>query len=126
MKTPARIAVLALLLAACRSEDAPIQEPTPITDLSTVFRYPESAWDAGREGRTVLMVHVTAAGDVDSSYVAESSGDAGLDSVASSGVRRARFAPARRGDERIDRWIRLPVDFSRDHEGLGMKPKEKP
>lgn len=116
------LAGAALLLAAC-GRGAPVQEPTPLTDLSTTFGYPVSLWDDGVSGQTVLMVHVTDVGQVDTAYVAKTSGYAAFDSSALAGIRSARFSPGRKGDRRIDMWIRLPVRFDRKGARLGQKPE---
>ncbi|MGH7130182.1 MAG: energy transducer TonB family protein, partial [Planctomycetaceae bacterium] len=104
---------LVLPLAGCGEAQA-IEEPTPLTDLSAAFGYPIELWDEGFEGQTTLMVHVTALGDVDSSYVSASSGHEAFDSAAMAGIQDVRFTPARRGPDRVPMWIRLPVRFSRD------------
>jgi TonB family protein len=114
-----------VLLGGCRT-DAPLQAPTPITELSTVFRYPLALWDQGAQGRTTLMVHVTDAGRVDTAYVAVPSGYAAFDSASLAGVRDVSFAPAQRGDRRVAAWVRLPVDFSLPRPGLGQKAERKP
>jgi TonB family protein len=100
------------LALACGS-DEPIEPPRPLTAESP-FEFPVSLWDEGIEGETLLMVHVTTLGEVDSTYVKVSSGYAEFDSAAVAGARELRFAPGRKGEKRIDRWVRLPVKFTRD------------
>lgn len=78
------------------------------------FAYPVELWDRGIEGESMLMVHVTERGAVDSAYVLTSSGFAEFDSAAVNGAHALQFTPARRGDERIAMWTRLPVRFSMD------------
>ncbi len=116
------LTLCAILLAACGGDDAAVREPVPLAEPSQVIRYPIAAWDARREGDTVLMVHVTEGGDVDSSYVAVPSGQPDLDSAASAGVRRLRFAPAQRGRAPIARWVRLPIRFHRGGGGDAAPP----
>lgn len=112
-----RISSLALLAltcaAACGREAAPIELPQPISETSP-FEFPVALWDQKVEGESVLLVHVTANGQVDSVYIHESSGHAAFDSAAVAGARALRFRPAYRGDERIAMWARLPVRFSRN------------
>lgn len=104
-----------VLLASCAKPAPPVQDPVPPDDLSDLMRYPADEWDHGKEGQSVIMVHVTETGDVDSSYVARTSGYPAFDSAAVVGVRGAHFTPGRRGEERVPMWVRIPVRFSRGH-----------
>lgn len=109
----ARITALALATAlalGCTPEQ-PLTEPEVMTAVSP-FEYPVALWDRGIEGETVLMVYVTEMGGVDSVYVHESSGHAAFDDAALVGANKLRFKPARRGEERVARWARLPVRFN--------------
>ena len=96
-------------VTACE-RDEPVTDPETLT-LDSPFRYPIELWDEGVEGETVVMVHVTDTGGVDSVYVQRTSGHAAFDSAAVEGARQLRFAPGRRGDRRISMWARLPVRF---------------
>ncbi|HEX7091015.1 MAG TPA: energy transducer TonB [Longimicrobiales bacterium] len=110
-----RIATLLFLLsplAAGCAGDEPIQRPSPLFTGSP-FEYPVELWDQGIEGETVLLIHITAMGDVDSVTVHRSSGYRQFDSAAVAGARGLRFTPGRRGDKRIRMWARLPVRFTR-------------
>ena len=102
-------------LAACGG-DEPVTDPEPIS-VESPFRYPIEEWDADVEGEVVVMVHVTAVGDVDSVYVLESSGQPAFDSAAVAGARALDFAPGRRGDRRIEMWAKLPVRFRKPEPG---------
>lgn len=102
----------AALLAAC-GDAAPADPPEPLFG-SAEIEFPVELWDQEREGETLLMVLVNAMGGVDSVYVAESSGHAAFDSAAVAGARELRFAPARKGERRVEMWARLPVRFARD------------
>lgn len=75
------------------------------------FGYPDAAWESGRSGTVVLRIHIDRSGEVDSSYVKESSGAAALDSAARTDARRLRFRPARQGEEPVDVWATLPVRY---------------
>ena len=99
-------------MGGCQEQPVPVTEPEVIT-LESPFAYPVELWDAGAEGETLVMVHVTETGAVDSVYVLESSGHAAFDSAAVDGARTLDFAPGRRGDRRIAMWARLPVRFQR-------------
>lgn len=109
---PAFAAAAAFGLVAACGGDEPVTDPRPIS-VESPFRYPIDEWDGDVEGEVVVMVHVTAVGDVDSVYVLESSGQPALDSAALAGTRELDFAPGRRGDERIDMWAKLPVRFTK-------------
>lgn len=101
-----------VLLGGC-GPGAPTTEPAPIS-ADSPFRYPIQLWDKGLEGQTVLMVHVTDMGAVDTAYVQQSSGQSAFDSAALAGVGHLLFSPARKGkdQERVATWVRLPVRFS--------------
>ncbi|MGH7483006.1 MAG: energy transducer TonB family protein [Longimicrobiales bacterium] len=113
-------ALAAVVAAAGCGEEPAIEEPTPMTDLRAAFGYPVELWDAGLEGQTILMVHIDALGQVDSSFVATSSGHAAFDSAALVGIVDVQFMPARQGGERIPIWIRLPVRFNQE------RPSDRP
>ncbi|MGH7477915.1 MAG: energy transducer TonB family protein, partial [Longimicrobiales bacterium] len=108
MRNLLRAALTAVALLACGEADA-VQHPTPLRDLSASLLYPIGLWDQGVDGQTIVMVHVTDMGAVDSTYVANSSGFRAFDSVAAAGLKQARFVPARRGERRIAMWVRVPV-----------------
>ena len=101
----------ALLLGGCVGEGAVVR-PRVLESGETVA-YPISLWDAGIEGATTLRVRVTREGTVDSIEVTETSGHAGLDSAAVSGVRTLRFEPGRLGPRPTRMWATLPILFSR-------------
>lgn len=102
----------ALTLAACNG-DEPLELPAPI-EQSSPFVYPEDLWDQGVEGQAIVMVHVSERGTVDSVYVRSTSGYESMDSAAVQGARTMRFRPARRGEDNVDAWVRLPVRFSKN------------
>ena len=103
--------MVGLVLLGCGGEAEPVTEPEAISTTSP-FEYPIELWDGRLEGETVVMVYVLATGAVDSVYVLETSGHAAFDSAAVRGAKKLRFAPGRRGEDRIDMWARLPVRFS--------------
>lgn len=105
------LAALMPLLAACAAEE-PVEWPAVITDESPV-EYPVELWDLGIEGESLILVRVDALGAVDSTLVAESSGYAEFDSAAIAGARELRFRPGRKGDKRVEMWVRLPVKFTK-------------
>ncbi len=116
MKTLIGVAVVVIIVGGAAvawmagEGDIVHSDPAPLSTESP-FRYPIELWDRGVEGETTLMVHVTARGVVDTAYVLVSSGEPVLDSAAIAGSRDLRFAPARRGENRVAMWARLPVRF---------------
>ncbi|MDN7870111.1 TonB family protein, partial [Burkholderia multivorans] len=94
---------------------APVRETAPIGDAAYLRNpapdYPAFAQDQGWEGRVVLRVHVLANGSPDSVEVKTSSGRRVLDNAALAAVRRWTFVPAKRGDEAVDGWVNVPIDF---------------
>ena len=95
-------------LAGC-GEVEPETPPRQIT--GSPFHYPEELWDAGVEGETVLEIHVSALGTVDSATVETSSGFPAFDSAAINGAPDLRFEPARRGEDSVAVTVLLPVQF---------------
>ncbi|CAG9241156.1 TonB_C domain-containing protein [Burkholderia diffusa] len=73
--------------------------------------YPDVAQRRGWEGTTFLNVHVLANGRPDQVRLSASSGHDALDDAAVAAVMDWRFAPAKRGTESIDGWVRVPVVF---------------
>lgn len=110
-------ALVALPLAGCLS-DEPIQQPTPLFETAPV-EFPAELWDRGVEGETILMIHITPMGTVDSAYVWQSSGHPAFDSAALAGASQLRFTPGRRGEKRVEVWAKLPVRFDRDGASAG-------
>jgi TonB family protein len=105
-----RAGLLLLVLSAACGPGAPVELPQPLAGPSPVV-YPVGLWDLGMEGETIVMLHVTEAGTVDSVYVREPSGFAEFDSAATQGARLMRFTPGREGNRRKAMWTRLPVRF---------------
>ena len=98
----------ASLLLAC-AEPAPEVPPRQIS--SSPFHYPEELWDAGVEGETILELHLSDTGAVDSANVETTSGYPAFDSAAVAGADDLEFEPARRGDETVAVRVLLPVQF---------------
>lgn len=73
--------------------------------------YPTISRRRGEEGRVVLKVLVSSNGRPDVVEVAESSGHPRLDEAARKAVHAWRFVPARRGEEAVDSWLRVPIVF---------------
>jgi TonB family protein len=110
---------LAVVATACAEPEPPTDPPTPMPGASP-FVYPVELWDQHVEGETMLMVHVTELGQVDSAYVLESSGFDAFDAAAVDGSRRLQFSAGRRGDRRVAMWTKVPVRFSIDTTAAGQ------
>lgn len=73
--------------------------------------YPESARREGHQGRVLLRVLVDDQGRAKSVEINNSSGSAVLDHAAAETLRRWRFHPARYGDQPVESWLRIPIEF---------------
>ena len=88
--------------------------PFHVPELDTEplpFEYPPDAWEEGVGGETILKIHITSHGGVDSVRVERSSGHSGLDSAAIAGAQQLRYRPARRGEDPVAVWGYLPVRY---------------
>lgn len=74
--------------------------------------YPEIAQQNNWEGRVVVKAYINADGSVGEVQVAKSSGHSELDEAALAAVKRTKFEPAKRGDEVVAAWVRVPVTFA--------------
>jgi periplasmic protein TonB len=73
--------------------------------------YPESARREGREGRVLLRVLVDDQGRSKRVEINSSSGSDVLDRAAAEAIRRWLFYPARYGDQPVESWLRIPIQF---------------
>ena len=115
------ITALAAIFTGC-GDRAPDTPPRQLS--SSPFHYPEELWDAGVEGETMLELHVSRDGAVDSAKVHETSGHEEFDSAAVRGVAGLRFEPARRGDDSVAVTVLLPVQFHLPDDSLGGPPRD--
>lgn len=81
----------------------PSQTPRPI--------YPESARREGREGSVLLRVLIDDQGRSKEVEVNRSSGSDALDRAAAEAIKRWRFHPARHGENSVESWVRIPIEF---------------
>jgi TonB family protein len=115
IRLPLAVILAAATAAACEGELQATEEPPALIPNGTPFEYPAGElWDAQAEGETMLLVHVTERGDVDSVTIDVSSGIAEFDSAAVRGAWQLRFSPARQADMRVPAWTRVPVRFRVD------------
>ncbi len=83
-----------------------LQNPSP--------DYPALSRRLREEGRLVLRVRVGVDGRAEDIEVRTSTGYPRLDQAGLQTVRRWRFAPARRGAEKVPAWVLVPISFSLD------------
>jgi protein TonB len=91
-------------------ESGPLVPPRRIP-AAVEAPYPARARSQGIEGRVLLRLHVSAAGDVVDAVVARSSGHRILDDAAVKSARALRFEPARRDGAAVACWVAHAVDF---------------
>jgi len=91
--------------------DKPITYALPIYRKNTPPQYPLIARRRGYQGKVLLEVLVKKDGKVGSIRLARSSGYEILDRTAIKGVRKWLFHPAKRGDELVEMWVKIPVRF---------------
>jgi protein TonB len=102
-----------ILPPATEAEGQPISPP----DFGAAYLhnpappYPVIAQQRGWEGHVLLAVHVLANGQPDQVNVEATSGHDSLDSAAVEAVSTWRFVSARRGQQPVDGWVRVPIDF---------------
>ncbi|WP_437880774.1 energy transducer TonB [Pseudomonas sp. LRF_L74] len=94
---------------------APVRE-TPASATAGYLKnpapeYPSLAQRRGWEGTVLLRVRVLASGKPGDIQVQQSSGREVLDEAAVKAVKRWSFVPAKRGDEAIEGWVTVPLDF---------------
>jgi len=96
---------------------ASVAAPPPLREAHPAYRenpcpgYPQVARRRGMEGTVLLEVWVDSQGGVKDLRVFQSSGHEILDQAAMDAVRRWAFEPARRGDQAVEMWVKVPVRF---------------
>ena len=89
----------------------PLVEATPVYRKNPAPRYPRNARRRGYEGKVILEVLVNEEGSVEDLRIFESSGYRMLDRAAMKSVQSWLFEPGRRGDERVEMWVKVPIRF---------------
>jgi TonB family protein len=110
---------LALAALACGDSPpppnsaAPAEEPPVPLNADPAVQYPPDLYDRRVEGDVVLRLFVDSTGRLapESTRIAESSGNAALDSAAIQGVGRLRYAPARRHGVPVATTFLQTVEF---------------
>jgi periplasmic protein TonB len=83
----------------------------PLGGYQQLPRYPDSARRQGISGTTTLLFEVLANGRVGEVRVEQTAGHPDLDQAATEAVKKWRFEPARRGNQAVAVWLRMPVKF---------------
>jgi periplasmic protein TonB len=98
---------------AAAASTTPDQEPPVALNANSPIQYPLKLYDQKVEGEVVLRLFVDSAGRLapESTKVAESSGYPALDSAALTGVKKLRFAPARRHGLAVATAFLQPIEF---------------
>jgi protein TonB len=110
-------ATLAVVIAPSRASESP---PAAVVLVPAAYlhtpepAYPASAREEGEEGVVLLRVRISRGGLPEEIVLERSSGHGALDRAAVAGVKRWSFTPARRGDEAIEAWMRVPIRFRLD------------
>lgn len=89
-----------------RYDAAYLANPPPV--------YPAMARRRGVEGKVVVEAHINTAGIPFDVKVVSGAGEASLDEAALNAVWHWRFVPAKRGDQAVEAWVRIPLVFRLD------------
>ncbi len=95
-------------------QEEPVEPPRFNADYlaNPAPAYPPISRRTGEQGRVLLRVHVTAAGQPAQVALHKSSGYARLDETAVETVRNWKFVPARHGSHAVEAWVIVPIQFS--------------
>ncbi|MBD1597717.1 energy transducer TonB [Pseudomonas typographi] len=93
--------------------------PAPVTPPSATAgylknpapEYPALAQRRGWEGTVLMRVHVLANGRPGDIQIQQSAGRQQLDDAALAAVKRWSFVPAKQGNQPVDGWVTVPIDF---------------
>lgn len=80
-----------------------VENPKPV--------YPREARIKGYEGEVILRVEVLTNGHVGQIEIRRSSGYETLDRSAIEAIKKWRFIPAQKGEERVTFWVNIPIRF---------------
>ena len=88
-----------------------VKEAVPLYKENPAPGYPMQAKKRGHEGIVVLEVLVTKEGKAGKVNVFQSSRYSLLDEAAVSSVKKWRFEPGKRGNEKVDMPVKIPIRF---------------
>jgi protein TonB len=90
---------------------AEVREAIPVYRSNPPPEYPAVARRRGYEGTVVVEVLVSKEGGVQDFRLLQSSGYPVLDRAATAAIKSWLFEPARKGDKKIEMWVKVPVRF---------------
>ncbi len=122
--------IMIFLLVTCnaQAQDTTPQPAPEAPDVEPVLlhfeeaQYPAEALKAGMEGTVLLEILVTATGQVDSVFVAESL-DPELDAAAALAVSKCTFSPARVADLAVPVYLQFAYSFSVAEQTRSIDPR---
>jgi protein TonB len=88
-----------------------VREAIPVYRSNPPPEYPATARRRGYEGTVVMEVFVDREGRVQDLRLYQSSGHEVLDRAAMQAVKGWLFEPARRGKDKIEMWVKVPLNF---------------
>lgn len=97
--------------AATPLPPAEVQEAVPVYRINPAPEYPSLARRRGYQGTVVMEVLVDREGRVQDLRLYQSSGHEVLDRAAMQAVKGWLFEPARRGKDKIEMWVKVPLSF---------------
>lgn len=86
-------------------------EAMPLYRINPEPEYPRVAKKRKYEGTVILSVLVNKEGMVENLWIFESSGYNVLDNAAQKAVKEWIFEPGKRGNEKVEQWVEVPVRF---------------
>jgi protein TonB len=90
---------------------AEVREAVPAYRINPTPEYPSLARRRGYEGTVVVEAFVDREGRVQDLRLYQSSGHEVLDRAAMQAVKGWLFEPARRGRDKIEMWVKVPLSF---------------
>ena len=87
------------------------REAIPLYKKNPHPEYPKMARRRGYQGTVVIEVLVNQEGRVGDLRLFQSSGHTVLDRAATGSVKNWLFEPGRRGDKKVDMWVKVPIRF---------------
>jgi periplasmic protein TonB len=88
-----------------------VREAVPVYRINPAPEYPSLARRRGYEGTVVIEAFVDREGRVQDLRLYQSSGHEVLDRAAMQAVKGWLFEPARRGRDKIEMWVKVPLSF---------------
>jgi len=115
IEAPVQFTPVALTASAVPQPKTPpapvIRKAKPLYRHNPPPRYPRLARKRKYQGVVILEVFVNRDGSVGDAKVFKSSGYAILDKSAMKSVKKWEFEPGKRGDDKMEMWVRVPVRF---------------